>query len=161
MNAKHRAGYRLFEILSPLVCVILIPSLGLTQTQSNLTKHSPVEANQTTDFAVGRSPDAILFDGTNIWVANQLGDNLMKLNASDGSNLGTFPTGTRPVALAYDGENIWVANKFSNNVMKLRASDGTLINTIKVGRGPEALLFDGSSICESDRGTARAPRGRP
>ena len=66
MNAKHRAGYRLFEILSPLVCAILIPSLGLTQTQSNLTKHSPVEANQTTDFAVGRSPDAILFDGTNI-----------------------------------------------------------------------------------------------
>ena len=116
MNTKHRAGYRLFELLPPLVCAILIPSLGLTQTQSNLTKHSPVEANQTTDFAVGRSPDAILFDGTNIWVANQLGDNLMKLNASDGSNLGTFPTGTRPVALAYDGENIWVANKFSNNV---------------------------------------------
>ena len=83
MNAKHRSGYRLFEILSPLVFAIIL-SLGLTQTQSNLTKNSLVEANQTTDFAVGRSPDAILFDGTNIWVANQLGDNLMKLNASDG-----------------------------------------------------------------------------
>jgi DNA-binding beta-propeller fold protein YncE len=131
---------------------ILILSFCLDGTRSNITMQPPVAATQTTDFAVGRSPSAILFDGTNIWVANQLSDNLMKLSASDGSNLGTFPTGTRPVALAFDGANIWVANKFSNNVMKVRASDGVLLETIKVGRAPEALLFDGSSVWVANGG---------
>src|SRR5215216_5645128 len=101
MNAKNCARYRLFEILSPLMFAILVLSFCLGGTRSNITRQAQV-ASQTTDYAVGRSPAAILFDGTNIWVANQLSDNLMKLSASDGSNLGTFPAGTRPVALAFD-----------------------------------------------------------
>ena len=142
MQQKAISKYRVLKIPSALVFAIGALTICFSQTQSDTTKQPQVPPTQKTDFPVGRKPDAILFDGANIWVANQLGDSLMKLSASDGSNLGTFPTGSKPVALAYDGENIWVANKLSNNVMKLRASDGSLIETIKVGRGPEALLFD-------------------
>ena len=140
MQQKAISRYRALKIPSAFVFSIVVFTICFSQTQSDTTKQPQVPPTQKTDFAVGRKPNAILFDGANIWVANQQGDSVMKLSASDGSNLGTFPTGSRPIALAYDGENIWVANKLSNNVMKLRASDGSLIETIKVGRGPEALL---------------------
>jgi DNA-binding beta-propeller fold protein YncE len=143
---RHSRRSLLTTILSPLFAALLASGVGFSQAQSTNNNPAQPAAILKTDFTVGRSPNAILFDGTNIWVANQMADNVMKLSALDGIILGTFPTGTRPAALAYDGENVWVANKFSNSVMKLRASDGSLLETIKVGRRPEALFFDGSSI---------------
>jgi len=135
----------LLLFLSPLCVVFLLAGVGSSQTQSGKKSEKPADETQKTDFTVGRSPGAIVFDGNSIWVANQLGDNVTKLG-SDGTVLGTYPVGTRPVSLAFDGEHIWVANKFSNNIMKLQVSDGALLDTIKVGRRPEALLFDGHSL---------------
>jgi DNA-binding beta-propeller fold protein YncE len=85
----------------------------------------------------------MMFDGNNIWVANQQSDSIMKLRPSDGTNLGTFETGARPVALAHDGTHVWVANRMSNNVMKFLAKDGSLVDTIAVGQQPEGLAYDG------------------
>src|SRR5262245_10834629 len=110
------------------------------------TLRTYAKQQQSVDFEVGRRPEALLFDGTNIWVANQMSDNLMKLRASDGLNIGTFETGTRPVALTYDGTHVWVANKMSNNVMKYLAKDGSLVATITVGQQPEGLAFDGKDV---------------
>jgi hypothetical protein len=101
---------------------------------------------QSMDFPVGNRPEALLFDGSSVWVANQQSDSLMKLRASDGLNLGTFETGIRPVALTYDGTHVGVANKMSNNVMKFLAKDGSLVATIAVGQQPEALAFDGKDV---------------
>src|SRR5688572_16596397 len=124
MNNKRLSVRVLLLFLFPLFVAFLLPSLCLSQTQSRnpsgKNAKPTAEETQKTDFSVGRSPGALVFDGSNIWVANQLGDNVMKLG-SDGTLLGTFPAGTRPVALAFDGEHIWVANRFSNNVMKLQA----------------------------------------
>src|SRR5215203_2799417 len=146
MKQKALARRGALRLLSSLVFAMMVSSVCSAQAQTDTTKPAQAAVTQKTEFAVGRNPDAIVFDGANIWVANQLGDSVMKLSPSDGSNLGTFPTGNKPVALAYDGENIWIANKFSNNVMKVRAGDGSLVDTIKVGRSPEALLFDGNSV---------------
>jgi len=70
-------------------------------------------------FSVGSGPYAIAFDGANIWVANQSGDNVTKLKASDGSLLATYGVGSQPVGIAFDGANIWVANMLSRSVTKL------------------------------------------
>ena len=134
--ARSSARSRVSRILSPVLFLLISFSLCFSQTQSDPKKQPQGVPTQKTDFVVGKNPDAIIFDGAHIWVANQLGDNVMKLSASDGANLGTFPTGSKPVALAFDGESIWVANKFSHNVMKLNTTDGSLIDTIKVGRSP-------------------------
>src|SRR5882757_2584235 len=76
-------------------------------------------------FAVGHAPTGILFDGINIWVANQNDDTVTKIRPSDGATLGTFPThGDLSLELAFDGANIWVTADFSESVTKLRASDG-------------------------------------
>src|SRR5687768_16713938 len=107
MELRVFSRCRPMKFQSALVFALVASTLCFSQTEADTTKQPQVPPTQKTDFAVGRRPDAILFDGANIWVANELGDSVMKLSASDGSNLGTFPTGTRPVALAYDGESIW------------------------------------------------------
>src|SRR4029434_5974931 len=93
--------------MAPLVMVaaLLAPDTSVSQTVSD----SSAIATNTTSFAVGRGPGAVVFDGANIWVANQFGNSVTKLRASDGVNLGNFDTGVRPTALAYDGSNVWVA----------------------------------------------------
>src|SRR5574339_257738 len=116
MKQKALATRRALQLLSSLLFAMMIGCVCSAQGQTDTTKQPEAAVTQKTDFAVGRNPDAIVFDGANIWVANQLGDSVMKLSAHDGTILGTFPTGNKPVALAYDGENIWVANKFSHNV---------------------------------------------
>jgi DNA-binding beta-propeller fold protein YncE len=60
-----------------------------------------------------------VYDGTNIWVANERDNTLTKLRASDGANLGTFATGITPHWLAFDGAHVWVTNNGGNTVSRL------------------------------------------
>ena len=62
------------------------------------------------DIAVGSCPEAIAFDGANIWVANNGSNNVTKLRASDGAVQGSYAVGGSPCGIAFDGTNIWVAN---------------------------------------------------
>ena len=98
------------------------------------------------DFAVGRQPVGMAFDGANIWVSNSLDNTVSKLRASDGVVLGTFPVGVTPVGMAFDGANIWVANLNDDSVSKLR--DGVVLDTftVGVGNGPVRVAFDGANI---------------
>jgi hypothetical protein len=132
MNNKHSSLNQSVIIVSSLFVVVL----SLAPPNSAESAKSQPIVLQSTDFEVGRRPEAMMFDGNNIWVANQQSDSIMKLRPSDGTNLGTFETGARPVALTYDGTHVWVANRMSNNVMKFLAKDGSLVDTIAVGQQP-------------------------
>jgi hypothetical protein len=71
-------------------------------------------------FNAGNTPDAVAFDGANIWVTNSFNNTVSKLRASDGACAGTvnpadmtactFNAGNTPDAVAFDGANIWVVN---------------------------------------------------
>lgn len=87
-------------------------------------------------FAVASTPAALVFDGTNIWVANQKTNNVTKLRASDSANLGNFPAGIYPVDVAFDGANIWVTNRDGNTVTELSANSGATLGTYPVGSYP-------------------------
>jgi hypothetical protein len=102
-------------------------------------------------YRVGRGPEAIAFDGANLWVANQFDNSLTKLGVVDGRALQTMQVGRRPVAMAFDGTNLWVANLFSNNVMMVRPEDATVVGTSAVGRGPGGLAVDGGTIWVANR----------
>lgn len=113
-------------------------------------------------FPVGSTPEGILFDGSNIWVANLLSDTVTKLRASDGAPLGTFSAGDGGRDLAFDGDNIWVADYYAdsvhvwvanvgeNTVMRLRLSDGAIQRTYRAESGSQFVLFDGASIWVSN-----------
>jgi len=72
--------------------------------------HTPIVQT----LRVGNSPTGLAFDGGNVWVVNDLDNNVMKLRDADGALLGTFNVGLYPVRAAFDGTNIWVTN-FGND----------------------------------------------
>ena len=80
----------------------------------------------TTGFA---GPFGALFDGSNVWVTQNLSPTILRLDASGGI-LQTVTVGDRPVFPVFDGTNIWVPSSNSNSVSVVRASSGAMLQTI-------------------------------
>jgi YVTN family beta-propeller protein len=93
---------------------------------------------------------ALLFDGTNIWVSNL--ENTVSKLAPLGAVLGTFSVGSSPLGLAFDGSSIWVANSGDDTVTQLRANDGQTLQTITTGANPTGIAFDGVNIWVTNMG---------
>jgi len=86
---------------------------------NNVTELQASTGNVLNTVSVGLGPMGIVFDGTNVWVANQSGGTVTELSATDGSLLGTFKVGSVPQGIAFDGVDVWVANLVSNSLSKL------------------------------------------
>ena len=61
---------------------MMVSSVCSAQAQTDTTKQVQATVTQKTEFAVGRNPDAIVFDGANIWVANGGSNSVSKVKAS-------------------------------------------------------------------------------
>ena len=123
--------------------------LSPTTQQIALLKWYTAITGTGSTFGVGSSPQALAFDGVNMWVANYgpgNGTTISVLRASDGYHVMTPTVGLRPQALAFDGANMWVANNGSATVSVLRASDGYHVMTPTVGSFPSALAFDSAYV---------------
>src|ERR1700719_812445 len=75
-------------------------SISLAQVGGSLADQNP-------GMIMGASLAGILFDGSNIWIANPEHNSVTELGASDGKLRGTFAVGTEPSELAFDGTNVW------------------------------------------------------
>ena len=143
------------ELLAQIVpTVTLTREPSATPTPTPTSTPAPVLQRslllKRSSVVVGKHPVALVFDGTNVWVANTFDDSLMKLSP-DGSVAGTFPVGKGPAALAFDGEHFWVANTGLDltteepppgSVSKVTLT-GEVVDEFPVGRWPVALAFDG------------------
>lgn len=100
------------------------------------------------NYATGIYPTGVVFDRTNIWVANTYGNSVTKLSGSTGALIGTYnlASGSQPVALAFDGTYVWTANSGTNNVTKITASNGAIVGTYATGNMPYGIVFDGTYI---------------
>jgi hypothetical protein len=97
----------------------------------------------------------ILYDGANIWVADEGADTLLKLN-SDGSIAQTVNVGDKPRLPVFDGTNIWVPNEDSNSLSVVRVKDAAgnpltnpFVLATLTGNGllaPLTTAFDGERI---------------
>src|SRR5438034_7665941 len=106
----------------------------------------PPAAGQT--FPVGIYPQAMAFDGTNIWVTSGFSQYITKLRASDGTLMGTFPVGTGTVGATFDGTYVWLANwgYAANSLTRVRL-EGSVEGVYPIGTyGPYGLIFDGTNI---------------
>src|SRR5262249_6098147 len=74
------------------------------------------------------APFGILFDGSNIWVTDQLANTLLKLD-QNGAIIQTVNVGSQPQLPAFDGTNIWAPNG-DNSVSVVRAATGTVVATL-------------------------------
>jgi hypothetical protein len=90
--------------------------------------------------------EAILFDGSSIWVTQGGGGGLLKIRPGDGVIVGTFDPGILPLGLTFDGANIWVADNAAT-VRKIRASDGVTVGTFPMTNFfPVDIVFDGTAV---------------
>jgi YVTN family beta-propeller protein len=96
----------------------------------------------TTGFA---GPFGAVFDGSNVWVTQNLSPTILRLDSSGGI-LQTVTVGDTPVFPAFDGANIWVPNTNSNSVSVIRASSGAVLQTITGIVGPISAAFDGQRV---------------
>jgi hypothetical protein len=128
-------------------------------------------------YPVGGAPTAILFDGSNIWVANTISTNgaacVTQIKASNGAEWATWgfltdlnegvPPGcasniVNPTGLAFDGTNLWIADYFHDGLIKLNAAvyppRYSVVPTSTgsaCNDGPKAVLFDGTNIWVTNR----------
>jgi hypothetical protein len=103
----------------------------------------PAGAVTTLTNSLGHTPNAIAFDGSRIWTANEGSVSIVTLNPL---TVTTVTTGfSRLYGMLYDGSNIWVTDLFNHTLLKLNA-DGSIAQTLGMGLAPRNLVFDGINI---------------
>ena len=120
----------------------------------SVSKVNPVTGAVTTFTTGFNSPFGILYDGSNIWVADF--DNTLKKLDSSGNILQTISTGQSPRSPIFDGTNIWVLNLNSDSVTVVRVKDSqgnplasAFVLATLTGNGlngPYGAAFDGERI---------------
>jgi DNA-binding beta-propeller fold protein YncE len=87
---------------------------------------------------VGTVPGFPVFDGTNIWVPNQVGNSITVVQASTGSVVATIGADVNnhlsfPTTASFDGERILVTNQGGNTVTLFKAADLSFIANVTTG----------------------------
>src|SRR5689334_7470305 len=90
-------------------------------------------------------PEALAFDGRNIWVARPFADAVVKLSARNGDYAGSLRV-ERPSAVLHAFGALWVANTRAHTVVKLHPDDGKLLGSYAVGYAPAAMTSDGEAV---------------
>ena len=119
------------------------------------------DRSKPTTVTVGSTPIAVAFDGTNMWVANAVSNNVSKINPTTNTVTATVDVGSFPYALAFDGTSIWVANGSSGIVSKVNPSTNAVVATVTLGSTPYGLAFDGTSIWVANRNSDTVSKINP
>ncbi|GAB4568796.1 MAG: hypothetical protein Kow0077_00260 [Anaerolineae bacterium] len=121
------------------------------QTRLNTAETQLVRLFQTTGTVpVGTQPRAMLWNGSEMWVANGDGT-LMRINVKTGIADQTVPLNTTPTAITWDGEALWVALQESNTLRRMDPETGATLVDFQTGNGPSALAWDGDSVWVANR----------
>jgi YVTN family beta-propeller protein len=141
---KRFTGINLEEI-SRLVQSLYSPTIRINKVpllqQTLFSRNVPAAT-----IAVGNNPSGIVFDGTQIWVANYGSNSLSKINTIKNELEATVPVGYGPSGVAFDGKFIWVANCGSNNVSKIDIISDMILSSVHVLDSPTGLAFDSTYI---------------
>ena len=100
----------------------------------------------------GANPEGILFDGKDVWTANNGFDNgpyantVSKFDVSSISLMATYRVGLNPDGVAFDGTVIWVTNSYNNNVWTIDRNTGAHISGWGTGTYPLSIVYDGANM---------------
>lgn len=90
---------------------------------------------------VGDGAGLPVFDGTNIWVPNQISNTVTVVRASTGTVIATLMGNglVTPSGTAFDGERILVTNSNGNSVSLWKATDLTPLGSVSTGANTQPL----------------------
>jgi DNA-binding beta-propeller fold protein YncE len=97
------------------------------------------------NFTVGDSPQAIAFDGENLWTANYEGT-VSVIRASTGELVRTIAVEGILIDIAFDGAYMWVLDGAGDILHVIRASDGERVATYPNDQDINNLAFDGTKM---------------
>ncbi|MGH2521484.1 MAG: hypothetical protein ACRDH2_03175, partial [Anaerolineales bacterium] len=97
---------------------------------------------------VGAGPWDFAFDGTRLWVSNDLNDTVQAIDPATGAVQQTLPVGNRPGALAFDAQRqaLWVVNQGDDLLQAIDVTSGQVIARVATANRPAALLHDGTRL---------------
>ena len=104
---------------------------------------SPLTDNLVGEFPTGALPQALAFDGRDLWVTTAIGE-VIKLS-TDGQILSIFNVGGILTSAVFDGRFLWVANATGGEVTKIHPIGGVEA-VYDVGVKPVDLLYDGKHL---------------
>ena len=137
---------------APTTCRILAASASTARrcwvcsfSANTVLKLDPRNGSVLGTFPVGAQPEAICFDGSSIWVANQGANNVTRLDSTAQSSAPTRSKSHR-AGIVFDGRAIWVSNSGSNTVSQLDYNTGQVLGTYPVGTSPTGVSFDGNAV---------------
>ena len=93
----------------------------------------------------GYQPQAIAFDGTNMWLSINSLNTVVKVSPTGTVTTFGGTTGSGPRGIAFDGTNMWTANFTSNSVTKVTPS-GVMTTYGPTGANPRDIAFDGTHM---------------
>jgi hypothetical protein len=117
---------------------------------------TPQDANSLTLTDVGDLPNAVEFDGTDLWVANRDSNSVMRIRASDGKVLDTWTGATSAHSIVCAMGRVFITGQTSPG--SLYMIDPTLpagaVTTLSssLGNVPRAIAFDGSRLWTANGG---------
>jgi hypothetical protein len=126
---------------------------NIASSVSIVTPGPTIPWTVTTVTAGFANPQFALYDGTNVWVADDGSRSILRLD-SGGAILQTVTVGLSPGSLVFDGENLWVPSFDQNSLSVVRASSGAVLATL-TGNGlnqPFATAFDGQRVLVTNQG---------
>jgi len=100
-------------------------------------------------YAVGAGPIGIVFDGSNMWTANQVGQSVSRISST--GTVTSYSLGYTPWEIRYDGANLWVTDYTSGKVSIMSAtnpaSNPPAYETCgSLSSSPLGLAFDGANM---------------
>jgi hypothetical protein len=111
---------------------------------------TPQDVNSLTLTNVGDLPHQVVFDGTDVWVANFTSGTVMRIRTSDGKLLDTWTGATNALGVVAAMGRIFITGQ--TNPGSLYMIDPTqpagVVTTVSSGMGnqPQGIAFDGSRI---------------
>ena len=152
-EAPSAGAVTLFEPdigFAPLAITFDGVNLWTANSTGSISRVSVVNGLDSTFTGFG-SPDDILWDGSNLWLADGGDNTLKRVDPSNGTVLESISGFGGANKLLFDGTNIWVSNFSANNVMVVRAVGGlrgTVLATITGNSldGPYGMAFDGERV---------------
>ena len=102
----------------------------------------------TIGVGIGPTGSAVSADGSRVFIANTLSNNVSVIDTANNTVLVTIPVGNAPagIAVSPDGARVYVANAGSDTISEINPVTGTVVKTITVPGTPTGVTFssDGS-----------------
>ena len=99
----------------------------------------------TTEYVVGRAPDALTTDGRSVWVANERDGTVSRIDRGHGSVV-TITTGGAPTALAFGAGSLWVADGEGRQVAQVDPVANKVLQRIEAANAPRSLALTENAL---------------